>query len=73
MSTAEQDRDLVLRWVENHGEITRAEVAKLCGLSSSTALHDLRKMTNGGLLERTWDPDRPNSNNSPGCSVWTLP
>lgn len=47
-----QQEQMVLQYVDAHGEITRAQAADLCSLGSDQASRLLRRLTKEGKLER---------------------
>lgn len=55
---AEQHRQMVLKYVKEHGAIRRADVMELCGLSGDQATRLLTRLTGEGLVkksgERRW-------------------
>jgi len=49
---AEQQRQMVLKYVKEHGSIKRAEVMELCALTADQAKHMLAKLVEDGRLKK---------------------
>jgi ATP-dependent DNA helicase RecG len=49
---AEQQRQMVLNYVKEHGSIKRAEVMELCALTADQAKHLLAKLVEEGRLKK---------------------
>ncbi|WP_372589304.1 putative DNA binding domain-containing protein [Fervidobacterium pennivorans subsp. shakshaketiis] len=51
-SKAKTHEEIVIQHIRSHGTITRSEVARLLGVSPSTALRILQKLTTSGKIKR---------------------